>query len=555
MASEPEKSTPIQPATELTLSASNKARKKYESLFIALAAALIVAVCIYLVYFYINNHREPKVRIQPKNCFAETLTVVTDIDYNPFSYVNADGDYAGFDVELINEVANRLGMNLDLKLMEWGAAQKAIFGQEAQIIMNMETDYVAQDQSLISTLPTVEKQYVIYGREIVSSVAQLYGRKVASMHALPALGLGREITYLPSYADIFDGLKNGRFDFVVCPIQVGNYFLEKLKLSDVRPSYAVSHVYGAMVLLENNRELRDRINPILRDLWREGFFAYLTEKWVHHYYVNTTFKDYITRHPWIWPSAFLIILTAALGIMYIRSKRREITAREEYARQAKYIETIEFQRQKLIEANRASEQRTLEISKALISILGARDPNLNGHSQHVQNLTLLLYEHLPESMRKGLNRSDLSYAALFHDVGKMGIPESILNKPSKLDDDEWAVMKKHPRISTEILSTVSSFKSIEKWVLYHHERIDGHGYFSVPGETIPFAAKMIAVADTYSAITMRRSYKDPKSHEQAVAVLQEIKGKQLDSELVDIFCSIDLSELLACAPANLEILP
>ena len=147
----------------------------------------------------------------------------------------------------------------------------------------METDYVAQDHSLISTLPTVEKQYVVYGREIVTSVAQLYGRRVASLHSLPALGLTREITYLPSYASIFDGLKNGHFDFVVCPIQVGNYFLEKLKLTDIHPSYAVSHVYGAMVLLENNRELRDRINPILRDLWREGFFDYLTEKWVHHY--------------------------------------------------------------------------------------------------------------------------------------------------------------------------------------------------------------------------------------------------------------------------------
>lgn len=554
MATESEHHSSDQPVHDRTPGKAQKSGKTFEKVFILLASALIVVVSIYLAYFYVNNHREPRVRIQPKNCYAETIKVVTDIDYNPFSYVNAEGEYAGFDVELMNEVANRLEVNLDLKLMNWSEAQKAVFSQEAQIILNMETDYVAQDHSLISTLPTVEKQYVVYGREIVTSVAQLYGRRVASLHSLPALGLTREITYLPSYASIFDGLKNGHFDFVVCPIQVGNYFLEKLKLTDIHPSYAVSHVYGAMVLLENNRELRDRINPILRDLWREGFFDYLTEKWVHHYYVNTTFVEYITRHPWIWPSAFLIIFTAALGIMYMRSKAREKAAHREYERQAKYIKTIEFQRQKLIEANRASEQRTLEISEALISVLGARDPNLNGHSQHVQNLTLLLYEHLPQALRIGINRSDLSYAALFHDVGKMGIPERILNKPSKLDDDEWAIMKKHPRISTDILSSVSSFKNIENWVLYHHERIDGRGYYGIPGETIPFAAKMIAVADTYSAITMRRSYKDSKSHEQAVAVLQEVKGKQLDSELVDIFCTIDPEKLSACAPANLGAL-
>ena len=114
--------------------------------------------------------------------------------------------------------------------------------------------------------------------------------------------------------------------------------------------------------------------------------------------------------------------------------------------------------------------------------------------------------------------------------------------------------EKASRISTDILSSVSSFKTIENWVLYHHERIDGRGYYGIPGETIPFAAKMIAVADTYSAITMRRSYKDSKSHEQAVAVLQEVKGKQLDSELVDIFCTIDPEKLSACAPANLGAL-
>ena len=320
------------------------------------------------------------------------------------------------------------------------------------------------------------------------------------------------------------------------------------------PSYAVSHIYGAMALKAGDVDLRDRINHIIKELWHNGMIERLNKKWVHHHYDNWTFFEYLDRHPWVWPLFFLIFLSTVMTIMYFRSTRREAAAKAEYARQSQYIETIESQRKQLIEANQRSERRTMEISEALVSVLGARDPNLNGHCKHVQNLTMLLYKYLPEKLRTNVNKSELSYAALFHDVGKMGIPESILNKPGKLDDSEWEIMKKHPYISTTILSSVSSFKTIEKWVLYHHERIDGNGYYKKKLKDIPFESKMIAVADTYSAITMRRSYKDPKTHVQAIEILQDVKGKQLDSELVDIFSKIPLEELHACIPENLDII-
>ena len=186
------------------------------------------------------------------------------------------------------------------------------------------------------------------------------------------------------------------------------------------------------------------------------------------------------------------------------------------------------------------------ISKTLIGIVEARDPNLNGHSLHVQELALLIYKNLPAGMHKGISAENLKYAALFHDVGKLGIPESILNKPGKLDDEEWILMRRHPEISVKILEPLSSFDYIRNWILYHHERVDGKGYLKIPVKEIPMAARIISVADTYSAITMARSYKPGKSYDEAIAIIKDVAGSQLDKEIVDIFCSIPRKEVEDC---------
>ncbi len=197
-------------------------------------------------------------------------------------------------------------------------------------------------------------------------------------------------------------------------------------------------------------------------------------------------------------------------------------------------------------------RRSLGIAEVLISVIDARDPNLNGHSLHVKNLTMLFYQYLPSGMRKEINPVSLEYASLMHDVGKLGVPEAILNKPAKLTDEEWAVMRTHPKVGVRILQPLETFDSIYDWILYHHERIDGNGYYKQKAEDIPLPAKIIAIADTYSAITMRRSYKEPRTHEDAIKIISEVAGTQLDKELVDIFITIPREELDKCRPEQVE---
>ena len=198
-------------------------------------------------------------------------------------------------------------------------------------------------------------------------------------------------------------------------------------------------------------------------------------------------------------------------------------------------------------------ENSLDIAETLISMIDARDPNLRGHSRYVQNLTMLLYRYLPQSKKNEINEISLEYASLMHDVGKLGVPERILNKPAKLDDSEWEIMKTHPRVGAKILKTLPSFNEILPWIEYHHERIDGRGYYGIEGKDIPYPAKVIAVADTYSAITMRRSYKDPRTHEDAIDIIKQVADSQLDKDLVDLLCSIPKEELLACVPEMVEV--
>ena len=199
-----------------------------------------------------------------------------------------------------------------------------------------------------------------------------------------------------------------------------------------------------------------------------------------------------------------------------------------------------------------AKERSIKIAEMLIGIIDARDPNLNGHSRHVSDLTMLFYNYLPRNIKRSINPLSLEYAALMHDLGKLGVPENILNKPAKLTDEEWELMRKHPEIGIKLLKPLKSFDSISDWILYHHERSDGNGYYRRTSDNTPIASKIIAICDTYSAITMRRSYKTPRTHEEAVEIIKNVAGTQLDKDLAEIFLTIPKDELEKCIPEQVK---
>ena len=179
------------------------------------------------------------------------------------------------------------------------------------------------------------------------------------------------------------------------------------------------------------------------------------------------------------------------------------------------------------------EQAYLESIQTLRYTVEAKDTYTRGHSDRVSELSVLIGKHL------GLSEEDLKtlqIGGLFHDIGKIGVPDTILQKESKLTDDEYSEIKNHPSIGAHILSSATIFKDIIPIVKHHHERYDGHGYPSqLAGENIPYLARITAVADTFDAMTSKRSYRDALSLETVISEFERCKGTQFDPKIANVF--------------------
>ncbi len=186
--------------------------------------------------------------------------------------------------------------------------------------------------------------------------------------------------------------------------------------------------------------------------------------------------------------------------------------------------------------------KAMEVMQGFVNSIEMKDPYIQGHSWHVYYLVQALLRHLPAQTRQSLNPPKLLEAALLHDIGKMSVPDGVLGKKGALSEAEWAFIKAHPRCGMQMLEN-TCFAEIGGWVLYHHERMDGKGYHGLPGADVPLEARIIALADTYSAVSTSREYRPKRSHAEALDVLREVAGSQLDAELVEVFCAIPEEEL------------
>ncbi len=178
----------------------------------------------------------------------------------------------------------------------------------------------------------------------------------------------------------------------------------------------------------------------------------------------------------------------------------------------------------------------LQFAAAMVRALDTRDAYTAGHSAAVAVYTRDIAREMgfdDETVRLA------HLAGLLHDIGKIGVPGRVLNKQSPLDDEEYELMKTHAAMGAEILGEVDLYKDIAILVRYHHERIDGRGYPDrLEGEAIPAISRMISVADTYSAMTTDRPYRDGMPTEKAMSILQECRGTQLDADFTNAFLRI-----------------
>lgn len=174
-----------------------------------------------------------------------------------------------------------------------------------------------------------------------------------------------------------------------------------------------------------------------------------------------------------------------------------------------------------------------QAARTILKALDAKDNYTFGHSMRVAYFSLVTgaeAELSPEEMY------ELELSAIFHDIGKIGTPDAVLNKPSRLSEEEFNVMKQHPENSYEILKEFPLFEKIANNARLHHERFDGKGYpLGLKGQDIPVAARIILIADTFDAMTSTRPYRKGLPYEVAFEELVQFAGTQFDPNLVRMF--------------------
>ncbi|MGN0715369.1 MAG: HD-GYP domain-containing protein [Anaerovoracaceae bacterium] len=221
----------------------------------------------------------------------------------------------------------------------------------------------------------------------------------------------------------------------------------------------------------------------------------------------------------------LALIILCFGFLYVASRMYDDIQKKNEM----YLKEIE-------DKNKEIKNMTLETITTIANIIDAKDEYTKGHSQRVAEYASAIARELGYSEEEINN---IRYIALLHDIGKIGIPDSILKKPDRLTDDEFRIMKEHVDIGGNILKGNTFINELEKGAKYHHERYDGTGYTEgLKGEAIPRIARIIGVADAFDAMTSNRVYRASLSEEKVISELKKNSGSQFDPEITDVLLRI-----------------
>jgi putative nucleotidyltransferase with HDIG domain len=216
----------------------------------------------------------------------------------------------------------------------------------------------------------------------------------------------------------------------------------------------------------------------------------------------------------------------AVALLAIRRTQQAIVrqARRNAQNLRHATDMIQTQNLTLARTNRLLREQSASALETLTGIVDLRDAYTAGHSKRVRDLALAMGRQL------GLSDAELQNvgrAALFHDIGKLAVPEAVLNKPGPLDEDEWRLVRRHPEEGARVLERLTVLADAVPAVRHHHERMDGEGYpYGLAGEDIPLAARIVTVADAFDAMMTNHTYREPRTAIEAVHELRRNAGTQ-----------------------------
>ncbi|MCR4655435.1 MAG: transporter substrate-binding domain-containing protein [Lachnospiraceae bacterium] len=230
---------------------------------------------------------------------ATGFTAAGYTDFKPFSYEDNKRGYQGYNVELVYQLAERLNMSVKLSLADKSDVMQMLFSDEADILLNYETDLPYEEEGLIISIPTGKVDYAVYGRTRAKSIGNLYDHRVATVRDFPELGLSHELNPVSDYRELFTGIRDGKYDFGIAPVESAGAMLKEYGIHGIYQGTDVCHTYTCIALPKGSEDLRNRINIALRAMQKDGDLGALDSKWFKAHFESMGLSGIIRTYPWI----------------------------------------------------------------------------------------------------------------------------------------------------------------------------------------------------------------------------------------------------------------
>lgn len=275
---------------------------------------------------------EPEVKIAAQNCYERTLRVVGDIDFAPYSSVKEDGSLTGHDIECINEVANRLQVNVEIRLMTWAKVVQEVKNGDADIVMGLESISNRNDGLMITSI-IADDAFVVYGKTPISGVNDLKHARIAILNGnteVDIYGIEGNARRYDTYTEELDALERGEIDYAVMRASVAKMLIQQKGYTDLLQVFAMMDSGLGLGVREGEKALAAELDSAIREMQMDGTLSALQLKWLTTYVFTKTFSEVLRENSSFYLMTTFVILLSLAGIWILSEWERE-EAREEQA--------------------------------------------------------------------------------------------------------------------------------------------------------------------------------------------------------------------------------
>lgn len=298
----------------------------------------VFAVLIAGIAFFLHSQvgYEPKVEIKPLNKYDKTIRIVDDIDFCPYSYYDKNGVPTGYDVEFVAELANRLHMNLDYRLISWETVHDVMAGGQADAAFGANLEEARPEY--VYTTPVSSTPFMVYSKTRIVTFTELFDKKIAvlanttSAKFLANAGLAKNLVECKNYSETISMIQSGKCDCAVVRAACASFILDREGITDIKPQIPVVNSSLTIAFLKKDAALAREVDIAINSMQADGTIARLRDKWLSNYVENQDFMDVLTHNPLLVGLLAVLLLGLLLVAIRMRMNQSVMQEKDNYAK-------------------------------------------------------------------------------------------------------------------------------------------------------------------------------------------------------------------------------